>query len=739
MDLRQDRQTVGLLPRLARSCVGSIGRFATPGHQGAVASSRRVNDMATSPVTTKSIEPQRVLPVGRVFETERRLAWVRLLMVATGLVFFPFVQHRPGYRPVLGWSLLVIGALYVIATVPFEAYTKYRSEAAKNARALGDATLTLAWIGATGGADSPWVVALPLALATSAYRYGTRGTAALSMMYAGGYVAIGAAMGQLSEHGIDLAIRATYVLVVGGATTHIVRGRAKRLASRLRLLSTMQEVARVGSWEWSLVTNALTWSDELRRIFGLPDGVEPTVEFFTQSIHPDDRERYLADVDEAVAAQRAFQLNHRIVLADGTVRWLHCRGVIVQGDDGRPVAVVGSTQDVTDQKMLEAKLLLSDRLASIGTMASGITHEINNPLAYIATNLEVIERDLSASGPKPDLTRVREALEAARHGFDRVREIVRGLKTFARPHDERFETVSVARAVDFAVRIVSVDLESRARLVREYVDVGQVNANEARLTQVFVNLLVNAAHAIERGTPDENEIRIRIGTVPEGRVVIEISDTGAGIPKGHLERIFDPFFTTKPTGLGTGLGLAICKGIIAELHGEISVESEVGAGSTFRVTLPLVGEAAQVDSRPEPIPASKTTSRRLRILVVDDEQRYAKSLELLLASDYDVTIATNGKRALELFAEKGRFDVILCDLMMPQMTGMDLHAALAERDPEQCSRMVFLTGGATNERARAFLARPDIRHLDKPLELPELEAAIADVSGTKREAQSVSR
>ena len=693
----------------------------------------------TSPLTAKSIEAQRVLPVAGSFDSERRLAWVRVLIVGSGLVFFPFVADRPGSHPVLGWTLLVVGAVYAFTVVRFEPYKRYTPGAATYGRALADAVLTLAWVGATGGAASPWIVAVLLALATSAYRYGTRVTAVVSLFYALGYVVLAALMGQLAERAVDVAVCSTYMLIVGLTTGLIVQGRSRRLALRLRLLSTMEEVARVGSWEWSLETDALTWSDELRRMFQLPDGVDPTLELYTQAIHPEDRERCLAVIDDAVKAQRAFTLDHRILLADGTVRWLHCRGVVVQGDDGRPVAVIGSSQDVSDQKLLEAKLLLSDRLASIGTMASGIAHEINNPLAYVATNLELIQRHLSPAAGKPDLARVREALEAARHGSDRVREIVRGLRSFARPEDERIQVVSLVRVVDFAVRIVSVDLESRARLVRENVDVAHVVANEARLTQVFVNLLVNACHAIERGTPDQNEIRVRIRTTSDDRAVVEISDTGSGIPAANLERIFDPFFTTKPAGLGTGLGLAICKGIITAFEGEISVESEVGVGSTFRVMLPLVSHPALVDPGAEPEPTSKTTCRRTRILIVDDEQRYAKSLEMLLASDYDVATATDGKRALELFSQGERFDVILCDLMMPQMTGMDLHAALADLAPEQRARMVFLTGGATNDRARAFLARPDVRHLEKPLELAELEATIADVSKAEAAVQSVSR
>ncbi|MBX3225034.1 MAG: response regulator [Labilithrix sp.] len=680
------------------------------------------------PAAAKPLEPQRVLPSGGALETERRLARVRVVVVASGLVLFPFVADRPGYRPALGWTILVLGAVYALAVLRFEPY--WRSSAvATGARVATDVVFTLAWIAATGGADSPWFVAMLLSLATTSYRFGSRAAVATALTYSAGYVAVAAATGQLPSHAIDVAIRVTYLLLLGAATLIIVAGRSNRLAWRLRLLGTMQEVARVGTWEWSLETNSLTWSDELRRIFALPDGVGPTLDFFTRSLHPDDRDQFFASVEQAVMERRSFQLGHRILLADGTVRWLHCRGVLLQDADGTPLTVVGSSQDVTDQKMLEAQLLLSDRLASIGTMASGIAHEINNPLAYVATNLEVIDRQLSASdarGAPQRFQQVREALDAARHGSDRVREIVRGLKTFARPEDQTLASVPLARVVDFAARIASREIESRARLVREYADVGPVVAIEARLTQVFVNLLVNAAHAIERGTPDKNEIHVRIGEASRGRAFVEIRDTGSGISAANLERIFDPFFTTKPTGVGTGLGLAICKGIVTELEGEITVESEVGRGSTFRVTLPTVSDTNVIDARPSPSRAK--LPRRNRVLIVDDEDRYAKSLELLLSEDYDVARASDGKRALDLFSQGERFDVILCDLMMPRMTGMELHAALAELCPEQRARMVFLTGGATDDLARAFLARPDVRHLEKPLELPKLEAAISDVT-----------
>ncbi|MDF2696284.1 MAG: Histidine kinase [Labilithrix sp.] len=677
----------------------------------------------TRTALTKALEPHRILPIGTALGTDRRLAVLRIVVVAVSAIIFALVSDRPGYRPHFGWGVLAVAMVDAVAIVRFELYRRHGSSWAYP-RAIADAVIILSWLAATGGSDSPWNMLMALTLATGSHRYGTRVAAVVAIVYFVGYIGIAAALGQLAARSLHLTVHIASLLCIGGAMGAIVHARSKRLASRLRLLSTMQQVAHVGSFEWSLETNTLTWSDELRRIFGLRDGLEPSLEFFIQSVHPDDREHVLSTVNGAVVDRRPFLLDHRILREDGTVRWIHCRGVVVQAADGLPTTVAGSSQDITDQKMLEAKLLLSDRLASIGTMASGIAHEINNPLAYIATNLEVIDRQLGRTTPTP---RLREALDAARHGSDRVREIVRGLKSFARPEDECLAPVPLSRVVDFAVRMVSREIESRARLVQDVEYPGFVLAAEARLSQVFVNLLVNAAHAIERGTPEQNEIHIRIGAAPGQRAFVEIRDTGTGISKANLGRIFDPFFTTKPAGVGTGIGLAICKSILEELGGEIMVESELGVGSTFRVELPMAEEAPVPPPRPEPTVDCRAL-RRSRVLIVDDEERYAKSLELLLASDYEVELAKDGKRALDLFSRGERFDVILCDLMMPRMTGMEIHEDLGDAAHDQRQRMVFLTGGATSENARAFLARPDIRHLEKPLELPKLEAAISAVT-----------
>jgi CheY-like chemotaxis protein/two-component sensor histidine kinase len=318
-----------------------------------------------------------------------------------------------------------------------------------------------------------------------------------------------------------------------------------------------------------------------------------------------------------------------------------------------------------------------------------------------------------------------DELRDARESADRLRHIVRDLKIFSRATDEEHRgPVDVQRIMESSLRMAWNEIRHRARLVKEYGLVPLVEANEARLGQVFLNLIVNAAQAIQEGDADHNQIRVITRLDPGGGVIVEVRDTGSGIPPENLSRIFDAFFTTKPVGVGTGLGLSICHRIVSGLGGRLEVESQVNKGSVFRVLLPKASGTVEARRRSS-IPVGLPT-RRARVLVVDDEPMIMTAIGRALALDHDVVSTENAVDALERIIRGDRFDIIVCDLMMPQMTGMDLYRELLQRVPEQATRMVFLSGGAFTAAARSFLDEVPNHRLDKPFDTRQLLALVND-------------
>jgi len=278
----------------------------------------------------------------------------------------------------------------------------------------------------------------------------------------------------------------------------------------------------------------------------------------------------------------------RMLRANGTEIQVECRGIrVIVG--GQP-AVLTSGRDVTERRALQARLQLSDRLASVGTLAAGVAHELNNPLAYVSANLGYLSDVLPRVGGNPRLIEeMAQAVAEAREGSDRMREIVRDMKTLSRSDEDHRAPVDLRRVAESALRLAGADIRHRATLIKDLGAVPLVNGNEGRLGQVCINLLVNAAQALPADRFEQNQIFISTVTDEEGRAVLEVRDTGCGISPDNLARIFDPFFTTKPVGVGTGLGLSICHTLVAAHGGHIEVKSTLGQGTAFRVVLPAAG------------------------------------------------------------------------------------------------------------------------------------------------------
>jgi len=394
---------------------------------------------------------------------------------------------------------------------------------------------------------------------------------------------------------------------------------------------------------------------------------------------------------------------------------IEATAAVLRDRNGHITGYVSVNRDVTERKRIEAQLLLAERMASLGTLAAGVAHEVNNPLAYIVANLAFAVRELSER-PSGDQDEVLIALKEANEGAVRVRETVSALKSFSR-HDVAIdEPIDVVKVLRSAIKLTQNEIHHRARMVTEFSPVPPIRGSEQRLGQVFLNLLINAAQAIPEGSADRNEIRAVTRLDGTGRVVVEIHDTGSGIALDVAERIFDPFFTTKPVGTGTGLGLSICHGIVASLGGEITVESLVGSGSTFRLLFPIANEETRVIADPCEGPRAAGSLARGRVLVVDDEPLIGKSIARVLSPPHEVVTVTSAREALLCLEDPLRFDVVLCDLMMPEMSGMDFYSALMVRAPQAAGRMVFLTGGAFTQQARLFLERVSNPRLEKPFD-----------------------
>ena len=419
--------------------------------------------------------------------------------------------------------------------------------------------------------------------------------------------------------------------------------------------------------------------------------------------------------------------------------------------DGEP-AIVAIARDITERRQIVARTMQMDRMIAIGTLAAGVGHEINNPLTFVVANIgfaierldadrALIERAVNlahrtaGSGGEHDagafsaaaacLSDLHEVLEGAREGASRVRDIVRELKSFSRTSDEHQTRVDVTAALDSAINMAFSEIRHRARLVRSYGDTPPVLANESRLCQVFLNLLVNAAHSIPEGASDSNEIRVNTRLDGE-RIVVEVADSGKGIEPENLGRIFEPFFSTKPVGLGTGLGLSICRQTVDDLGGEILVESVVGQGTTFRVVLPAAGPEAPVVAAAPVATPTPDSAQRARILVVDDEPMVGRVVERSLCSEHDVVTVTAARDALNRLELGEQFDLVLCDLMMPEMTGMDLFDLVTAEMPEVARRFVFITGGAFTPRARELLDSVPNPRIMKPFDPHGLRGAVRE-------------
>jgi signal transduction histidine kinase len=386
-------------------------------------------------------------------------------------------------------------------------------------------------------------------------------------------------------------------------------------------------------------------------------------------------------------------------------------------------------RDVTEERDRELRRLQSEKLASIGMLAAGVAHEINNPSSFVLANVEALagllrsldeklKGDPAAArkmGLKDLLFEAMTIVQESKEGMARIHRIVRDLHSFSRVDDSATAVSDVNAAVESALSMLRNELRYRTALERDLAATQPVRGSAARLGQVFLNLIINAAHALPEATLKRNRLQVR--TFDEGaQVVVEVEDNGPGIAPEVMPHIFESFFTTKPAGLGTGLGLPISREIVRSLGGEVVAENAAGHGAIFRVRLPAL--QGPLPERPRLGPG--LPRRRRRIVAIDDEALLLKAYRRMLIDHHDIETRLGAREALRTFEEDRNFAAVLCDLQMPEMSGAELYRLVKERWPEVAERFIFITGGAFSPEARRFLDESVIACINKPFQVEEL-------------------
>ena len=410
-----------------------------------------------------------------------------------------------------------------------------------------------------------------------------------------------------------------------------------------------------------------------------------------------------------------------LVLAEGDIRRVSASGTCRRVDGAMQLAIV-VFHDTTERQRLETHLAQTVRLAAIGTLAAGVAHEINNPLTYVRSNIELVADRLRAQAADPGagaLGGLDAMLEDALTGAHRIAKIVSSLRTFAKEPAEQRVTLDLRGALDRAIALTVNELRHRARLSRSYGPVPSVEVDEARLGQVFVNLLIHAAHRLPEENASRNEIEVTTSTSAGGGAVVTIRDNGPAIAAEVLPLVFDPFFMTNAADLG--LGLSVCRNLVLAMGGEIEVESRQPNGATFRIQLPPARKANEESLAA--VSDTLTRARRAAVLVVDDEASIGVVVQRILHDD-DVTFVTSVDEAVALLRSGQTFDVIFSDLMMPDRSGIDLYDELTRSWPEHVERMVIVTGGTFTRAGSEFLERVPNERIQKPFSSQAIRAAV---------------
>jgi two-component system, cell cycle sensor histidine kinase and response regulator CckA len=503
--------------------------------------------------------------------------------------------------------------------------------------------------------------------------------------------------------------------LAGQCAQALERARLYEAERRSRLfLAEAEHIARLGSWEYDVAEDRVTWSDQLWRIFGLePHSQSLCFNSYADRIHPNDLEAEQRKLDALAREGTEDAFMHRIITDAGEVRWI--RGVrrVKRDSNNNVTSLFGYAQDVSEQQALQEQLLQAQKMEAVGQLAGGIAHDFNNLLTAILSYSDLLQAELENSDPKwADVEEIRKAAL-------RASTLTRQLLAFSRRQ--------ILRSSAFNLNSVLMDMQPMlGRLIGEDIvlslslqdDLPKIVADRSQVEQVIMNLVVNSRDAM----PDGGAIVLATEYHTGPQATLLVRDTGTGMDEATRSRIFEPFFTTKELGKGTGLGMSTVQGIIQQSGGDIDVVSAPGKGTTVRVSLPLAtevdGERGIVKENADGHEGDET------ILLVEDEERVRNATSRILqAHGYTVLIATNAAEAIQLLDyDASQVDLVLTDVVLPGMSGIELASVLAERKIDL--PVVLVSGYAEEElnRRSGGFAMTDV--LNKPYSREELLARI---------------
>jgi PAS domain S-box-containing protein len=519
-----------------------------------------------------------------------------------------------------------------------------------------------------------------------------------------------------------------------GATQDIteqVKARELLRESEERLRNA-ERIAHIGNWTLDLKTRYLSWSEEVFRIFGQPADFKLSYEGFIESIEPQDRDRVDHWVGSCLAEKRVSSIEYRIARPNGHLRTVSCTSEVLVDEEGTPIRLFGTCQDVTDVRREQEESFARQKLESMGTLAAGIAHDFNNLLGGVLGQAELALKELE-TGSAPE-----EALKTIREVALRGSEIVRQLMIYAGKESEPVGPVDLSRTVAEMVELLKVSVSKHAQLV---IDLGQdlpaVRANAAQIRRIVRNLVTNASQAIgnrdgvirvsTRRMAAARNAALAYGTAERDYLELEVADNGCGIPQEMQSKVFDPFFTTRPAG--HGLALAVVQGIVRNLGGTIHLASETGRGTTFLVLVPCAPTTAEETAVPRSSAAEPAFVELLEatILVVEDEDVLRQAVaKMLRRIGFEVMEAANGSAAIDLLRSEGsRIEAILLDLTIPGPSSQEVLAEAAQGRPDL---KVILTSTYSEEMAAASMGSPIIRSfIRKPFPLQDLVETLRNV------------